>query len=209
MPSAGGQVPRQTRGTGLGEGLGDGEAEARVVGHARDEGALAREIDGEHEWAPTMSEPRAESRARFAPRARRGCRVEAVQAYPAPCSGAAASSLPAPLCPACSVRTHGARRRRRCRRPSPEPRLPRLPLSFGAGRRHLGALRRRRGRRRAGPPAAGTAAQAQAAAQQDRRSGRLLDRSASSPRASRSSAATATSASSSARWGRSRTSPAA
>ena len=38
---------------GLGERLGDGEAEAAVVGDAGDERALAREIDGEH--GPTHS----------------------------------------------------------------------------------------------------------------------------------------------------------
>ena len=48
MPSAGGHVPTQTLAPRLGEGLGDGEPEARLVGDARDEGALAREIDGEH-----------------------------------------------------------------------------------------------------------------------------------------------------------------
>ena len=48
MPSAGGQLPTQMVGAGLGERLGDGEAEAAVVGDAGHEGALAGEVDREH-----------------------------------------------------------------------------------------------------------------------------------------------------------------
>ena len=48
MSSAGGQVPTQTRGAGLGQRLGDREAEAAVIGDAGDERPLAGEIDGEH-----------------------------------------------------------------------------------------------------------------------------------------------------------------
>ena len=48
MPSAGGQLPRQIGRAGLGERLGDREAEAAVVRHPGDEGALAGEIYGEH-----------------------------------------------------------------------------------------------------------------------------------------------------------------
>ena len=48
MPSAGGQVPTHDGRAGFGERLGDGEAEAAVVGDAGDERALSAEIDGEH-----------------------------------------------------------------------------------------------------------------------------------------------------------------
>ena len=66
MPSAGGQVPTQTRRARLGERLGDGEAEPAVVGDARDERALAREID-RATWCGDTHQPRKGSRVK-APR---------------------------------------------------------------------------------------------------------------------------------------------
>ena len=80
MPSAGGQVPTHTRRAGLGEGLGDREAEAAVVCDAGDESALAREVDAQHEpvfclirsrrrWKRGRGE--ASSRASFLDEARR------------------------------------------------------------------------------------------------------------------------------------------
>ena len=41
-------APDAHAGAGLGQRLGDGEAEASVVGHAGDERALPGEVDGEH-----------------------------------------------------------------------------------------------------------------------------------------------------------------
>ena len=48
MPSAGGQVADRDLRAGLGQRLGDREAEATVVGDTGDQRVLPREVDREH-----------------------------------------------------------------------------------------------------------------------------------------------------------------
>ena len=48
MLSAGGQVPTTIDSTSLGEGLGDGEAEAAVIRDSRYKSTLAAQVDVEH-----------------------------------------------------------------------------------------------------------------------------------------------------------------